>query len=138
MPIHLEIVTPESIVYSETVDTVVLPTTSGEIGILPGHIPLITELKAGELAVTKDGALDLLAVDVGFAQVHADHVSVLTEAAIDIEDIDLASAEEAQKRAEEALKRARDVEDFDPDEIEQPEAKVRFAMFQQIAKKKGK
>ena len=98
MPIQLEIVTPESVVYSEAVDTVVLPTTSGEIGILPGHIPLITELKAGELAVTKNGSLDLLAVDVGFAQVHGDQVSVLTEAAIDIEDIDLESAAEAQRR----------------------------------------
>ena len=138
MSIQLEIVTPESVVYNETVDTVVLPTTSGEIGILPGHIPLITEIKAGELAVTKDGSLDLLAVDKGFAQVQGDHVSVLTEAAIDIEDIDLDSAEDAQKRAEDALKRAREEDDFDPDEIEQLEAKVRFAMLQQIAKKKGR
>ena len=138
MSIQLEIVTPESVVYNETVDTVVLPTTSGEIGILPGHIPLITEIKAGELAVTKDGSLDLLAVDKGFAQVQGDHVSVLTEAAIDIEDIDLDSAEDAQKRAEDALKRAREEDDFDPDEIGQLEAKVRFAMLQQIAKKKGR
>ena len=136
MSIQLEIVTPESVVYSEAVQTVVLPTTEGEIGILPGHIPLITELKAGEVAVTKDDALDLLAVDVGFAQVHADRVSVLTEAAIDIEDIDLESAEEAQRRAEEALRRAQEDEDVDPDEIEQLEAKVRFAMLQQVAKKK--
>ena len=137
MSIKLEIVTPEEKVYSETVDSVVLPTTSGEVGILPGHIPLITEISAGELAVTKDGALDLLAVDQGFAEVIGDTVSVLTEAAIDIEDIDLKSAEEAQKRAEDALRRAQD-EDIDPDEIEQLEAKVRFAMLQQIAKKKGK
>ncbi|MBH53926.1 MAG: ATP synthase F1 subunit epsilon [Opitutaceae bacterium] len=138
MSIQLEIVTPESVVYSETVDSVVLPTASGEVGILPGHIPLISELKAGELAVTKEGALDLLAIDKGFAEVHADHVSVLTEAAIDIDDIDLESAEEAQRRAEEALKRAREEDDINPDEIEQLEAKVRFAMLQQIAKKKGK
>ena len=100
MSIQLEIVTPENVVYSETVDSVLLPTTLGEVGILPGHIPLITKLMAGELAVTKDGALDLLTVDKGFAEVHADQVSVLTEAAIDIEDIDLESAEAAQKRAE--------------------------------------
>jgi F-type H+-transporting ATPase subunit epsilon len=137
MPIQLEIVTPESIVYSEAVDSVVLPTASGEIGILPGHIPLITELRAGELAVTKDGKLDLLAVDKGFVEVYGDHVSVLTEGAIDIENIDLASAEAAQERAEEALKKAQE-EDVDPDEIEALEAKVRFAMLQQIAKKKGK
>jgi F-type H+-transporting ATPase subunit epsilon len=137
MSIKLEIVTPEKTVYSELVDSVVLPTTSGEIGILPGHIPLITELMAGELAVTKEGALDLLAVDIGFAQVIGDTVSVLTEAAVDIEDIDLGAAEEAQRRAEQALKEA-EGHDIDPDEIRAIEAKIRFSLVQQIAKKKGK
>lgn len=137
MPIKLEIVTPEKKVYSESVDSVVLPTTSGDIGILPGHIPLITEIKAGELAVIKNGRLDLLAVDLGFAEVVGDTVSVLTEAAIDIVDIDLKSAEEAQRRAEEALRKAKE-ENLDPDEVEALEAKVRFAVLQQIAKKKGK
>ena len=137
MSIKLEIVTPAEKVYSETVDSVVLPTTSGEVGILPGHIPLITEIKAGELAITKDGDLDLLAVDNGFAEVIGDTVSVLTEAAVDIEDIDLDSAMAAQRRAEEALAEARS-QDIDPDEILALEAKVRFALVQQIAKNKGK
>ena len=137
MPIKLEIVTPVEKVYSETVDSVVLPTSSGEVGILPGHIPLITEILAGELAVTKEGDLDLLAVDNGFAEVIGDTVSVLTEAAVDIEDIDLASVEEAKRRAEEALKAA-DGQDLDPDEILALEAKVRFALVQQLAKNKGK
>jgi F-type H+-transporting ATPase subunit epsilon len=137
MSLKLEIVTPEKKVYSETVDSVVLPTTSGEVGILPGHIPLITEIKAGELAITKDGVLDLLAVDIGFAEVVGDTVSVLTEAAVDIEDIDLASVEEARHRAEEALKEA-EGQNMDQDEILALEAKVRFALVQQLAKKKGK
>ena len=137
MSIKLEIVTPEEKVYSESVDSVVLPTSSGEVGILPGHIPLITEILAGELAVSKEGSVDLLAVDNGFAEVIGDTVSVLTEAAVDIEDIDLASVEEAKRRAEEALKAA-EGEDMDPDEILALEAKVRFALVQQIAKSKGK
>ena len=137
MSIQLDIVTPEKKVYSETVDSVVLPTTSGDVGILPGHVPLVTQIKAGELAITKDGSLDLLAVDIGFAEVIGDTVSVLTEAAIDIEDIDLAAAEEAQKRAEQALKDA-EVQNIDPDELQALEARVRFAMVQQLAKKKGK
>ena len=137
MSLKLEIVTPEEKVYSETVDSVVLPTTSGEVGILSGHVPLITEIMAGELAVTKEGELDLLAVDVGFAEVVGDTVSVLTEAAVDIEDIDLASVEQAQRRAEEALREAQE-QNLDPDEIEALEAKVRFALVQQQAKKKGK
>jgi F-type H+-transporting ATPase subunit epsilon len=137
MSIQLDIVTPEKKVYSETVDSVVLPTTSGDVGILPGHVPLVTQIKAGELAITKDGSLDLLAVDIGFAEVIGDTVSVLTEAAIDIEDIDLAAAEEAQKRAEQALKDA-EGQNIDPDELQALEARVRFAMVQQLAKKKGK
>lgn len=137
MSIQLDIVTPERKVYSETVDSVVLPTTSGDVGILPGHVPLVTQIKAGELAITKDGSLDLLAVDIGFAEVIGDTVSVLTEAAIDIEDIDLAAAEEAQKRAEQALKDA-EGQNIDPDELQALEARVRFAMVQQLAKKKGK
>ena len=136
MALKLEIVTPQEMVYSEDVDSVTLPTTTGEIGILPGHIPLITEVKAGELGVVKEGQLDLLAVDNGFAEIYSDTVSVLTEAAIDIEDIDLASAEAAQRRAEEALRKAKE-ENLDPDEVEALEAKIRFALVQQMAKKKG-
>ena len=137
MTLKLEIVTPEEKVYSEDVDTVVLPTTTGEIGILPGHIPLITEIKEGELGVIRMGQLDLLAVDQGFAEIYGDTVSVITEAAIDIEDIDLDSAEAAQRRAEEALRKAKE-ENLHPDEVEALEAKIRFALVQQLAKKKGK
>lgn len=137
MDLILEIVTPQKKVYSEKVDSVTLPTTSGEIGILPGHIPLITEIKEGELGVIRMGQIDLLAVDKGFAEIFGDTVSVITEAAIDIEDIDLGSAEAAQRRAEEALQKARE-EKLHPDEIEALEAKVRFALVQQLAKKKGK
>lgn len=136
MALKLDIVTPQEKVYSEDVDSVTLPTTTGEIGILPGHIPLITEVKAGELGVVKEGQLDLLAVDNGFAEIYGDTVSVLTEAAIDIEDIDLASAEAAQHRAEEALRKAKE-ENLDPDEVEALEAKIRFALVQQMTKKKG-
>ncbi len=53
MPLTLEIVTPEDRVFSDTVDTVVIPTVEGEIGILPGHIPLLTQVADGELRVTK-------------------------------------------------------------------------------------
>ncbi len=53
MALTLEIVTPEARVYSDTIDTVVIPTAQGEIGIRPGHIPLLTQVEAGELRVTK-------------------------------------------------------------------------------------
>lgn len=134
MAITLEIITPEKRVYRDTVDTVVLPTRQGEIGILPGHIPLLTIIEPGELQVTKAGHLDALAVDKGFARILGDTVSVVTEAAINVEAIDLSAVREAQERAEKALREAREKKDFDPVEIERLESITRFAIAQQLAK----
>lgn len=136
MALTLQIVTPEKEVYSQKVASVVLPTREGEIGILPGHIPLLTMLEAGELQVTLgEGNMEYLAVDKGFAEIQGDQVTVMTEAAIDIEHIDVSEAEEAQRRAEAALREAED-SGMDPDEVERLEAQVRFSIAQQLAKKK--
>ena len=135
MALKLEIVTPEAIVYSESVDSVVLPTRQGEVGIQPGHIPLLTMVEPGELQVMKGSESTALAVDKGFANVRHDQVSVLTEAAIDVSAIDLSAAAEAQKRAQEALETA-EAEGLDPAEIERLESVSRFAIAQQLAKSK--
>lgn len=136
MPLDLEIVTPEKSVYTGSVNAVVLPTSTGEIGILPGHIPLVGILEPGEIEVDKpDGKREWLAVDRGYIQVAADKVSVLTEAAIDVEHIDGAMLEDARTRAEKALAEAR-VEGFEPDEVERLEAHVRFALTQEMVYKK--
>ena len=127
MPLTLEIVTPEARVYSDTVETVVIPTTSGEIGILPGHIPLLTEIDHGELRVTKDGQTTTLAVSGGFAQIIGDKVSVLAEGAITEEKIDEHAVEAAMKRAQDALK---DSSSLEPAEIERLESIVRFSVAQ--------
>lgn len=131
----LEIITPEGKAYSKTVSDVVLPTVEGEVDILPGHQPLVTMIKAGEIQVGTDGGREFLAVDKGFARVLGDAVSVLTEGAIDIAEINLAAAEEAQKRAQEALEKAKD-ERMDPAEIEKLEAVARFAIAQQLVKRR--
>src|SRR3954451_9894208 len=115
MPLTLEIVTPEARVYSDTIETVVIPTVEGEIGILPGHIPLLTQVESGELRVTKNGKTEYLAVGNGFVQVDGDKVSVLAESAIGEEKIDPDAAEKAMARAQEAL-RAR--ETMEPAEVE--------------------
>jgi len=132
MALSVEIVTPENRVYHNLqVATVVLPTSMGEVGILPGHQPLLAALAPGELQVTSDGKTEQLAVDKGFVQVIGDRVSVLTQAAIDIQEIDEKAVEEARKRAEEALKHK---EGMSPEEIEATENLVRFAMAQLIVK----
>ena len=135
MALTLEIVTPEKRVYSKSVDRVKLPCTEGEMEVLPGHIPLITTVDAGEVRAQAGGQNELLAVDKGFVEVFGDKVSILTEAAIDIEDIDLEAAEKAQKRAEEALAKA-EADNLDPAEVERLEAIARFAITQKLLKKR--
>ncbi len=128
----LEVVTPERTVFRETVEHVVLPTvSSGEIDILPGHIPLMTIIEPGALRFFKDGEPDSIAIDKGFIRVYADTVSVLTEAAIEVEKIDASQADEARRRAEEALAQATE-EGADPAILEELETKARFAVLQKI------
>ena len=127
MSLTLEIVTPEARVYSDTIDSVVIPTVEGEIGVLPGHIPLLTQVGYGELRVTKGGATELLAVGGGFAQIVADKISILAESAINEGKIDEAAVEKAMQRAQEALN-GKDT--LDPAEVERLESFVRSSVVQ--------
>ena len=135
MSLLLEIITPEKVVFSNKADSVVLPTNEGDVGILSGHIPLLTTLAPGELEIITMGRTEHLTVDKGFAQVMGDKVSVLTEGAIDVEEIDLSAVEDAQLRAEKALEVAAE-QKMDPAEIEQLETVVRFSLVQKMAKEK--
>lgn len=131
--ITLEIITPDAKVLSTEADQVVLPTSEGEAGILTGHIPMVTQLIAGELKVIKGGQTDFIAVDQGFAKVLGNTVSILTEAAIDVADIDLSSVEAAQQRAEEALRKAEE-EGHDPSEVDRLQSSVKYLIAQKLAK----
>lgn len=133
-----EIITPEGIVFTaENVTSVVLPTSAGELGILPGHVPVTTEIEPGEIDIEAAGAATTrLAVDKGYARVIADRVSVLAEAAIDVQSIDLSAVETAQKRAEAAIEAARTQKDISPAEVEKLEAIARFAIAQKLVKTK--
>ena len=102
--LRLEIVTPESRAYSDDVELVLLPAIEGEMGIYPQHIPLITQLKPGELVVTKGGKQIALAVGEGFVEVTGTKVSVLVDMALSEEEIDETAAEQSIKRAEARLK----------------------------------
>lgn len=133
MSLTLEIVTPEAKVYSDTIDSVVIPTVEGEIGVLPGHIPLLTQVEHGELRVTKGGAAQLLAVSGGFAQIDGDTVRVLAENAITEEKIDENAVEAAMKRAEEELKAAKGM---DPQQYEHLQSLVRYSGVQLAVKRR--
>jgi F-type H+-transporting ATPase subunit epsilon len=133
MPLTLEIVTPEAKVYSDTIDSVVIPTTTGEIGILPGHIPLLTQIEAGELRVSKGAVTQWLAVGGGFAEIEGDVVRVLAETAITEEKIDENAVEAALKRAEAELK---DAKGLDPAQYEHLQSLVRYSGVQLAVKRR--
>jgi F-type H+-transporting ATPase subunit epsilon len=101
--LKLEIVTPEAKTYSEDVDMVTLPGVEGEMGIYPNHVPLMTQIVPGEVAVRKGGQDYHLAVGEGFVEITGERVAILTDMAIKAENIDEAKAEEARKRAESRL-----------------------------------
>lgn len=95
----LEIVTPEALVYSEEVDMVTLPCVDGQLGILPHHIRLMTQLVPGEMTIRKSGHVEFMAVGEGLIEVTGSSVSVVTTMAIAADKIDEAAVEEARQRA---------------------------------------
>ncbi|MDB4473737.1 ATP synthase F1 subunit epsilon [Opitutaceae bacterium] len=135
MSLTLEIVTPEARVYSDTVDNVVIPTVEGEIGVLPGHLPLLSQVTDGELRVAKGSGTETLVIGDGFVQVQGDKVSVLAEHAIEENSIDEGAVEKAMQRAQAELQDAKNSK-IDPAEIERLESVVRFSVAQLLIKKK--
>ncbi len=103
MPIQLEIVTPEKLAYQDEVDSVQLPGSEGELGVLPHHAPLVSTLGAGELRLRKGGTEESFAIVGGFLQVLPDRVVVMAETADMASEIDLEKAQEARRQAEQAL-----------------------------------
>ncbi len=101
--LKLEIITPEATAYSEDVEMVALPAVEGEMGVFPQHVPLMTQMVPGEIAVRKDGREYFLAVGEGLIEVAGDHVSILTDLAIAAEKINEEKVEEARRRAEARL-----------------------------------
>lgn len=127
--LKLEIVTPEAKTFSEDVDMVTLPGVEGEMGIYPMHVPLMTQISAGEIVVRSGSKEFFLAVGEGFVQITGEKVAVMTDMAIKAEDIDEAKAEEARKRAE-----ARLAEKLDDEES----ATVQAALAHSLAQLKVK
>jgi len=102
--LRLEIVTPDGIVYSEDVDMVTLPSVEGELGILPQHVGLLTQLVPGEMIVRRGGRDGFMAVGEGLVEVTGKRVAILTDMAIAADKIDEARVEEARQRAEARLR----------------------------------
>ncbi len=103
MPIRVEIVSQDRMVYQGDADMVILPGELGEMGILPNHAPLLSTLKYGILKVRSQGQEEYFTVAGGVAEVQPDIITVLADAAENVREIDTARAEAARRRAEEYL-----------------------------------
>ncbi|QJT09935.1 F0F1 ATP synthase subunit epsilon [Oceanidesulfovibrio marinus] len=106
--LQLEIVTPDKLVLSESVDYVGAPGQLGEFGVLPNHIPFLSALSVGNLYYKKDGKTKYVFVAGGFADVSSNKITILAEAAEKAEDIDVERARKAKERAEARLAKAAD------------------------------
>ncbi len=100
MPLQLQVVTAERVVYEDEVDMVVAPSLEGTVGILPRHAPLMSVLGIGELRIKKGAEETPLAIGGGFMEVLDDRVTVLADSAERADEIDVQRAEEAQLRAQ--------------------------------------
>ena len=106
MAIKLHLVTPTSRLLSTNVDELTIPAANGEMGILPGHTPVLTFLGVGKLSYSKDGQTHTMAVQQGFAEIKDDEVTILTDKTITSSDIDFDEAKKEMAEAEKVLSEA--------------------------------
>ena len=126
---QLEIVTPEKMVVRDNAEEAQIPATTGYIGVLPGHAPLITELGAGEISYRSGGQVHRFATAWGFAEILPDKVTVLAETVEPAGEIDVARAKQDLTQAEEALKQAQSEEEVSEDigRVRRAEARIEVA-----------
>ena len=124
--ILLEIVTPDRALIREEVDEIQLPGSEGYLGVLPGHTPLLTTLKVGELWYRVGAEKHYLAIAGGFAEILPDRATVLAHLAERAQDIDIARAEAAKRRAEERLAKPPSDIDFERARIAMMKSLIRL------------
>lgn len=112
MSITFSLISQDKVVSEADVDEILIPTQSGQIGVLPGHVDLVTLLQTGEIVVKSHGKTDSFAVFGGVAEINGKEVVIMADRAERVSDIDLALAEEAKKRAEAMVKEAQTDEDM--------------------------
>lgn len=131
----LEVVTPHGLVVSSKVEEVYVPGSQGDFDVLPGHAPLLTSLRIGELHYKLDKGVQYLAVNRGFAEVTPARITILVDTAESAGDIDVDRARAAKTRAEEKLKTLTPQDPTYPQELEALErAKVRLRVAERAAR----
>ncbi|HXS99559.1 MAG TPA: ATP synthase F1 subunit epsilon [Elusimicrobiota bacterium] len=130
----LELVTPEKVAWSAPADFVVLPAANGEMGVLPGHMPFLVQLGAGEVRITEGEQVKRFAVSGGFAEIKDDVISLFAETA---EAADQINAERARQALEKA-KAESSKPNVDPEHLAEIEAAVRRAQIRLRVARRGK
>ncbi len=126
--LNLEVITPEKLALREAVDEVVVPGLDGELGILPEHTPVISQLKTGVLTYRQGSESRQMHVSGGFVEVLPDRVSVLSDIAERPEEIDLERAKQARERAERQLSSRSEEVDFHQAELKLERALTRIQL----------
>ncbi|PPA69592.1 F0F1 ATP synthase subunit epsilon [Jeotgalibacillus proteolyticus] len=126
--VKVSIVTPDGPVYESDVEMVSTKAQSGDLGVLPGHIPMVAPLEIGAVRLKKEGHTDYVAVTGGFLEVRPEQVTILAQAAEPADQIDIERAKEAKHRAEDKLKQ--DNMDFKRAELALRRAINRIEVYQ--------
>jgi F-type H+-transporting ATPase subunit epsilon len=137
MTIHVDVVSAEELIFSGLAEFVVLPGEAGELGILPGHMPLMTRIKPGAVRIkTADDKEELIFVAGGLLEVQPGLVTVLADTAIRGADLDQAKAMEAKKMAEEAMVNRGSEMDYARAQVELAEAIAQLSAIDRLRKQR--
>ncbi len=112
MKLILEIITPTKVILKEEVDELTIPTTTGEISILPNHVNLLTKIVPGEMIIRNNNKIEHFAITGGFLEIANNHVNILADYAVKADDIEVAKAQAAQEKAKQAMKNRENQKDF--------------------------
>lgn len=111
--LYLEVVTPEKVMISKEIDSVVAPGSLGEFGVLDGHMPFLSGIEPGKLRYTSYDETEHIFVSTGFAEVYENKISILVDAAEEVQNIDVKRAQQALERARKMIEENRGTEAFD-------------------------
>ncbi|MEZ0482013.1 F0F1 ATP synthase subunit epsilon [Planococcus sp. SSTMD024] len=128
--ITVNIVTPDGPVYDSEVSMVIAVTATGEMGVLPGHIPTVAPLGIGAVRLKKENSTELVAVSGGFLEIRPEKVTILAQSAERATEIDLARAQESAKRAEALLQARKDEIDYKRAELALKRAMNRINVYE--------
>ena len=137
MTIHVDVVSAEESIFSGLAEFVVLPGEAGELGILPGHMPLMTRIKPGAVRIKRqDGSEELIFVASGLLEVQPGLITVLADTAIRGHDLDEARALESRKAAQEAMANRASTMDYGRAQAELAEAAAQLAAIDRLRKRR--